>query len=182
MKLAQALLLGTAVQATIDIQIDDERLGKAADSFGEWAGKIAHSAQGQSVAQAFMEANHKADVNQQTHLHKIIVPLVNNIHLMAKYGMPNPDECNADQLATCLLNSSSPYTEFTFDQVYGGSCAVTSHCTIKGESLTPAEQHSFISSSLVREIARLGGDVSGFVPAAVHEALRKVREAKAAQS
>ena len=48
--------------------------------------------------------------------------------------------------------------------------------------LTPAEQHSFISSSLVREIARLGGDVSGFVPAAVLEALRKVREAKAAQS
>mgnify|MGYP006160964231 CR=1 FL=1 len=44
--------------------------------------------------------------------------------------------------------------------------------------LTPAEQHSFISSSLVREIARLGGDVSGFVPAAVLEALRKVREAK----
>ena len=37
--------------------------------------------------------------------------------------------------------------------------------------LTPAEQHSFISSSLVREIARLGGDVSGFVPAAVLEAL-----------
>ena len=48
--------------------------------------------------------------------------------------------------------------------------------------LTPAEQHSFISSSLVREIARLGGDASGFVPAAVLEALRKVREAKAAQS
>ena len=48
--------------------------------------------------------------------------------------------------------------------------------------LTPAEQHSFISSSLVREIARLGGDVSGFVPAAVLEALRKVREAKSAQS
>lgn len=29
--------------------------------------------------------------------------------------------------------------------------------------LTPAEQYSFISSSLVREVARLGGDVSGFV-------------------
>ncbi|MCB1561074.1 MAG: pantetheine-phosphate adenylyltransferase [Xanthomonadales bacterium] len=38
--------------------------------------------------------------------------------------------------------------------------------------LTPAEQYSFISSSLVREIARLGGDVSGFVPQAVLEALR----------
>ena len=38
--------------------------------------------------------------------------------------------------------------------------------------LTPAEQYSFISSSLVREVSRLGGDVSGFVPAAVDRALR----------
>ncbi len=39
--------------------------------------------------------------------------------------------------------------------------------------LTPAEQYSFISSSLVREIARLGGDVSGFVHPAVDAALKK---------
>lgn len=39
--------------------------------------------------------------------------------------------------------------------------------------LTPAEQYSFISSSLVREIARLDGDVSGFVHPAVQKALRK---------
>jgi pantetheine-phosphate adenylyltransferase len=38
--------------------------------------------------------------------------------------------------------------------------------------LTPAEQYSFISSSLVREIARLGGDVSGFVHPVVQQALR----------
>lgn len=38
--------------------------------------------------------------------------------------------------------------------------------------LTPAEQYGFISSSLVREIARLGGDVSAFVPAAVAAALQ----------
>lgn len=37
--------------------------------------------------------------------------------------------------------------------------------------LTPSEQYSFISSSLVREIARLGGDVSGFVHPAVMAAL-----------
>jgi len=37
--------------------------------------------------------------------------------------------------------------------------------------LTPAEQHSFISSTLVREVARLGGDVSGFVHPAVAKAL-----------
>jgi len=38
--------------------------------------------------------------------------------------------------------------------------------------LTPSEKYSFISSSLVREIARLGGDVSGFVPPAVAVALQ----------
>jgi pantetheine-phosphate adenylyltransferase len=39
--------------------------------------------------------------------------------------------------------------------------------------LTPAEQFSFISSSLVREIGRLDGDVSGFVHPAVQAALKK---------
>ena len=37
--------------------------------------------------------------------------------------------------------------------------------------LTPAEQHSFLSSTLIREIARLGGDVSGFVHPQVASAL-----------
>jgi len=39
--------------------------------------------------------------------------------------------------------------------------------------LTPAEQYAYISSSLVKEIARLGGDVSMFVTATVHAALRE---------
>ena len=38
--------------------------------------------------------------------------------------------------------------------------------------LTPAEQYSFISSTLVREIASLGGDVSEFVPTQVMDALK----------
>src|SRR5690606_30726286 len=37
--------------------------------------------------------------------------------------------------------------------------------------LTPAESYTFISSSLVREIASLGGDVSQFVSPAVKQAL-----------
>ena len=43
--------------------------------------------------------------------------------------------------------------------------------------LTPAEEFGFISSSLVREVSRLGGDVSGFVPAAVADALAAHRKA-----
>jgi len=38
--------------------------------------------------------------------------------------------------------------------------------------LTPAEQYSYISSSLVREIAKLGGDISSFVPANVVAAIK----------
>lgn len=38
--------------------------------------------------------------------------------------------------------------------------------------LTPAEQHSFISANLVREIASLGGDVAQFVPKVVAQALQ----------
>ena len=39
--------------------------------------------------------------------------------------------------------------------------------------LTPTEKYTFISSSLVREVAQLGGDVSEFVSPRVKEALLK---------
>ena len=39
--------------------------------------------------------------------------------------------------------------------------------------LTPAEQYMFISASLVREIAALGGDVSQFVPPLVEAQLKR---------
>ena len=39
--------------------------------------------------------------------------------------------------------------------------------------LTPAEQYSYISSSLVREIASLGGDISDFVHEKVRAALNR---------
>jgi len=38
--------------------------------------------------------------------------------------------------------------------------------------MTPAEKHSFISSTLIREIAILGGDVSQFVHPVVEKALK----------
>ncbi len=39
--------------------------------------------------------------------------------------------------------------------------------------LTPAEQYTFISASIVREVARFGGDVSKFVSPSVEERLKK---------
>ncbi|WED21974.1 pantetheine-phosphate adenylyltransferase [Vibrio sp. JC009] len=40
--------------------------------------------------------------------------------------------------------------------------------------LTPSEQYTFISSTIVRETAIHGGDVAQFVPVAVNEALAEV--------
>ncbi len=52
------------------------------------------------------------------------------------------------------------------------------HMAPQAESifLTPAEQLSFISSTLIREIATLGGDVSKFVHPAVNQALKELLE------
>jgi len=47
------------------------------------------------------------------------------------------------------------------------------HAEIETLFLTPDEKYSFISSSLVKEISRLGGDVSKFVSPAVETALRQ---------
>ena len=43
--------------------------------------------------------------------------------------------------------------------------------TVETAFLTPTETYNFISSSLVREICSLGGDISEFVSPIVHEAL-----------
>ncbi len=40
--------------------------------------------------------------------------------------------------------------------------------------MAPASSYTFLSSSLVREVARLGGDVSGFVPPQVLRELEKI--------
>jgi pantetheine-phosphate adenylyltransferase len=39
--------------------------------------------------------------------------------------------------------------------------------------LTPQEEFTFLSSRLVKEVARLGGDIEAFVPSPAAEALRK---------
>ena len=53
--------------------------------------------------------------------------------------------------------------------------AMNRHLTEKVETLflTPSVEFNFISSSLVREVASLGGDVTSFLSPGVHEELMK---------
>ncbi|TLY50422.1 MAG: pantetheine-phosphate adenylyltransferase [Gammaproteobacteria bacterium] len=78
------------------------------------------------------------------------------------------EECGAGVILRGLRAVSDFEYEFQL-------ASMNRHLIPRAETLflTPSEQYSFISSSLVREIARLGGDVSSFVHPAVQRALRQ---------
>jgi len=64
--------------------------------------------------------------------------------------------------AKVILRGLRAVSDFDYEfQLAGMNRRLDSH--IETIFLTPAEQYSYISSSLVREIAALGGDVSEFV-------------------
>lgn len=75
-------------------------------------------------------------------------------------------ECNADAIMRGLRAVSDFEYEF---QLANMNRALSPD--IESIFLTPSEQFSYISSSLVREISSLKGDVSQFVPSNVAEAL-----------
>ena len=45
--------------------------------------------------------------------------------------------------------------------------------TVETVFMMPSEEHTFISSSIVKEVASFGGSVKGFVPEAVENALKE---------
>lgn len=75
-------------------------------------------------------------------------------------------ECNADAIMRGLRAVSDFEYEF---QMANMNRALSPE--IESIFLTPSEKFSYISSSLVREISSLNGDVSQFVPANVAKAL-----------
>jgi pantetheine-phosphate adenylyltransferase len=76
----------------------------------------------------------------------------------------------SEQGSNCVLRGLRAVADFEYEfQLANMNRAMNPD--FESVFLTPAEHLSFISSSLVREIASLGGDVSPFVPPAVAEAL-----------
>jgi pantetheine-phosphate adenylyltransferase len=74
--------------------------------------------------------------------------------------------------ASAVLRGLRAVSDFEFEfQLAGMNRRLNSE--IDTVFLTPSEQFLFISSSLIREISALGGDVSEFVHPAVCEALRE---------
>jgi len=66
------------------------------------------------------------------------------------------------QGATVVLRGLRAVSDFEYElQLAGMNRRLNPH--VETLFLTPSEQYMFVSASLVREIARLGGDVSEFV-------------------
>lgn len=101
---------------------------------------------------------------------------------LALADLPNVVVCGFDTLlahfvqeigAGVILRGLRAVSDFEYEFQLA---SMNRHLIPQAETLflTPAEQYSFISSSLVREVARLGGDVSGFVHPAVQQAMRQL--------
>lgn len=76
-----------------------------------------------------------------------------------------------EQEAHVILRGLRAVSDFEYEfQLAGMNRKLSSE--VETVFLTPSEQYMFISSTLVREIASLGGDVSQFVPSAVVTALQ----------
>ena len=79
-------------------------------------------------------------------------------------------DCAKQNQATVLLRGLRAVSDFEYEfQMAGMNRRLAPE--IETVFLTPAEQYEFISSSMIREIAQLNGDVSSFVPILVQQKL-----------
>jgi len=79
-------------------------------------------------------------------------------------------DCAKQQGANVILRGLRAVSDFEYEfQLAGMNRRLAPD--LETVFLTPAEQYEFISSSMIREIAQLNGDVSCFVPDLVHQSL-----------
>jgi pantetheine-phosphate adenylyltransferase len=81
-------------------------------------------------------------------------------------------DCAKEQQANVVLRGLRAVSDFEYEFQLAGMNRRLSP-DLETMFLTPAEQYEFISSSMIREIAKLNGDVSSFVPACVEQKLIK---------
>ena len=81
-------------------------------------------------------------------------------------------ECAKQHQSSVIIRGLRAVSDFEYEfQLAGMNRRLAPE--IETVFLTPSEQYEFISSSMIREIARFKGDVSGFVPDCVNQCLIK---------
>ncbi|GBE08145.1 phosphopantetheine adenylyltransferase [bacterium BMS3Bbin11] len=81
-------------------------------------------------------------------------------------------DCVREQNADTILRGLRAVSDFEYEFQLA---AMNRHLdpAIETTFLTPAESYAFLSSTLIKEVASLGGDVSEFVPPQVMKALKR---------
>lgn len=111
------------------------------------------------------------DLEQRVELASLVLAGIPNVKVTGYTGLTV--ECAAQHGASVIVRGLRAVSDFEFEFQLA---TMSRHLTDKVDYvfLTPTEQFNFISSTLVREIASFGGDVSKFVHPAVVSALREV--------
>jgi pantetheine-phosphate adenylyltransferase len=116
--------------------------------------------------------NPVCDMEQRIALARTVLNDIDNVEVVPFAGLL-VDFCQ-QQAAGVVIRGLRAVSDFEYEfQLAGMNRRLSPQ--IETIFLTPAEQYAFISSTLVREIARLGGDVSEFVHPEVQRVLREKR-------
>jgi pantetheine-phosphate adenylyltransferase len=107
-------------------------------------------------------------LDERVALAKAVTPEFSNVDVI---GFDNLlVDCANQHGASVILRGLRAVSDFEYEfQLAGMNRRLAPQ--LETVFLTPAEQYEFISSSMIREIAQLGGDVSCFVPHIVHHRL-----------
>ncbi|MDH3451142.1 MAG: pantetheine-phosphate adenylyltransferase [Gammaproteobacteria bacterium] len=79
-------------------------------------------------------------------------------------------DCAKDNSASVIIRGLRAVSDFEFEVQLAGMNRRLS-ADIETVFIAASQEYAFLSSSLIREISRLGGDVTEFVPANVNAAL-----------
>ena len=110
------------------------------------------------------------DLEKRVELTRTVTEPLGNVTVIGFSGLLT--ELLTEQKANIILRGLRAVSDFEYEFQLAKMNRVLAP-EVESMFLTPAEKHSFISSTLVREIASLGGDVSHFVRPLVAEELKR---------
>ena len=107
-------------------------------------------------------------LDERVELARLVIPDFTNVRVI---GFDNLlVDCAEQQGANVIVRGLRAVSDFVYEfQLAGMNRRLAPQ--LETMFLTPAEQYEFISSTMIREIAMLKGDVSCFVPTIVHQRL-----------
>lgn len=115
-----------------------------------------------TTKQPFFDLEKRVALGQEALQHLPNVQVVGFARLLTHFA--------AEQQANVIIRGLRAVSDFEYEfQLAGMNRKLDPN--IESIFLTPSEKYTFLSSTLVREIARLNGNISEFVPACVLKAL-----------